>query len=90
MEEYRDLYLTADILCETLERRGLEATRAGVALQAYIPDSDLVLQRLIDWSRGRVASGGTPLTIRLVKGANLEMERVEASIGGHRQAPYQK
>ncbi len=71
------------------QRRGLEATRAGVALQAYIPDSDLVLQRLIDWSRGRVAGGGTPLTIRLVKGANLEMERVEASIGGHRQAPYQ-
>ena len=88
MEEYRDLYLTADVLCETLSRPGLEATRAGVALQAYIPDSDLVLQRLIQWSRERVGNGGTPLTIRLVKGANLEMERVEASIGGHPQAPY--
>ncbi len=88
MEEYRDLYLTADVLCETLSRPGLESTRAGIALQAYIPDSYLVMQRLIDWSRGRVTDGGVPLTIRLVKGANMEMERVEASIGGHPQAPY--
>ncbi len=89
MEEYRDLYLTADILRETLGRPGLEATRAGIALQAYIPDSYHVMEELIDWSRRRVQSGGCPLTIRLVKGANMEMERVEASIGGHPQAPYQ-
>ncbi len=88
MEEYRDLYLTADVICETLSRSGLESTRAGIALQAYIPDSYLVMQRLIDWSRERVARGGTPLTIRLVKGANMEMERVEASISGHPLAAY--
>ncbi len=75
MEEYRDLYLTADVICETLDRNGLESTRAGIALQAYIPDSYQVMERLIDWSRRRVAGGGTPLTIRLVKGANMEMER---------------
>lgn len=89
MEEYRDLYLTADVLRETLERPGLESTRAGIALQAYIPDSHLVMKELIDWSAKRVASGGTPLTMRLVKGANMEMECVESSIGGHPQAPYQ-
>lgn len=88
MEEYRDLYLTADILIETLDRPGLEQTRAGIALQAYIPDSCRVMVELIDWSRQRVANGGTPLTIRLVKGANMEMERVEASVGGHAQAPF--
>lgn len=88
MEEYRDLYLTADVLCDTLQRPGLESTRAGIALQAYIPDSLLVMRRLIDFSRSRVSAGATPLTIRLVKGANMEMERVEASIGGHPQAPY--
>ncbi|NNE01016.1 MAG: bifunctional proline dehydrogenase/L-glutamate gamma-semialdehyde dehydrogenase, partial [Pirellulaceae bacterium] len=88
MEEYRDLYLTADILCETLDRRGLQAVRAGIALQAYIPDSQSVMKRLIQWSRGRVAAGGEPLTIRLVKGANMEMERVHASIGGHPQASF--
>ncbi len=90
MEEYRDLYLTADILCETLERQGLEKMRAGVALQAYVPDSCRVMRRLIKWSAKRVAQGGEPLTIRLVKGANMEMERVHASVGGHPQAPYQE
>ncbi len=89
MEEYRDLYLTTDIVRETLQRDGLQSTRAGIALQAYIPDSYQAMQRLIDWSADRVSHGGTPLTIRLVKGANMEMERVEASIGGHRPAPYQ-
>lgn len=89
MEEYRDLYLTADILTETLDREGLQDVRAGIALQAYIPDSYTVMQSLLDWSSRRVQSGGGPLTIRLVKGANMEMERVDASVGGHPQAPYQ-
>ena len=88
MEEYRDLYLTADIICETLRRDGMEEIRAGIALQAYIPDSYHVMQRLIEWSRHRTHTGSTPLTIRLVKGANMEMERVEASISGFPQAAY--
>lgn len=89
MEEYRDLYLTADVLREVLQRPGLDQARAGIALQAYIPDSFPVLLELIDWSAQRVRDGGLPLTIRLVKGANMEMERVYASIAGHPQAPYQ-
>ena len=89
MEEYRDMHLTAEILRNALDREGLAAARAGIALQAYLPDSFPVMESLIDWSRRRVAAGGSPLTIRVVKGANLEMERVEASIGGWPQAPYQ-
>jgi RHH-type proline utilization regulon transcriptional repressor/proline dehydrogenase/delta 1-pyrroline-5-carboxylate dehydrogenase len=88
MEEYRDLYLTSDVLMETLSRPGLENTRAGIALQAYIPDSYQVMQTLIAWSKRRVANGANPITIRLVKGANMEMERVESSISGHPQAPF--
>ena len=88
MEEYRDLYLTRDILTEALGRPGLERARAGVALQAYVPDSFGVMNELIAWSSARVANGGEPLTIRLVKGANMEMERVEASVAGHAVAPY--
>ncbi|TWT82965.1 Bifunctional protein PutA [Planctomycetes bacterium CA13] len=89
MEEYRDLCLTAEILCETLDREGMEQVHAGVALQAYVPDSYQVMLRLIDWSKKRVASGCQPLTVRIVKGANLEMERVESSIRGIPQAPYE-
>ena len=88
MEAYRDLQITAEAFMRTLERPGLEQIEAGIALQGYIPDSFAVQKRLSEWARQRVAAGGAPITIRIVKGANLEMERVEASIEGWAQAPY--
>ncbi len=88
MEEYRDLQLTASCLRHALDREGLKDVRAGIALQAYVPDSYEVLEELLDWSKGRVAAGAHPLTVRVVKGANMEMERVEAALGGWPQAPY--
>jgi RHH-type proline utilization regulon transcriptional repressor/proline dehydrogenase/delta 1-pyrroline-5-carboxylate dehydrogenase len=88
MEEYRDKELTAEVFMRTLDRPGLEQARAGIALQAYIPDSFATQQRINEWARKRVARGGSPVTIRLVKGANMEAERVEASIRGWPQAPY--
>ena len=89
MEEYRDMRLTAEIFMNTLEREDMEDVRAGIALQAYVPDSFQVQQQITDWARKRVAAGGSPVTIRVVKGANMEMERVEASLRGWPQAPYQ-
>ena len=88
MEEYRDLHLTAEAFMRTLERPGLANVSAGIALQAYIPDSARVHRRINDWARNRVAAGGAPVTVRLVKGANMEMERVEASLRGWPQAPF--
>ncbi len=88
MEEYRDKELTAEVFMRTLDRPGLQQARAGIALQAYIPDSFGTQQRINEWARNRVATGGSPVTIRLVKGANMEAERVEASIKGWPQAPY--
>lgn len=88
MEEYRDMSLTSAAFMSTLDRPGLEHARAGIALQAYIPDSFLVQQTLTQWAQGRIKQGGSPVTIRIVKGANMEMERVEASLRGWPQAPY--
>lgn len=88
MEEYRDLHLTAEIFQSTLMRPGLENVRAGIALQAYVPDSSLVQEAITVWARERCRKGGSPITIRIVKGANMEMERVEASLRGWPQAPY--
>src|SRR4051812_33565718 len=88
MEEYRDKDLTAEVFMRTLDRPGLEQARAGIALQAYIPDSFATQHRINEWARKRVSAGGSPVTIRLVKGANMEAERVEASIRGWPQAPY--
>lgn len=89
MEEYRDLGVTVEVFMKTLDRPGLEKVDAGIALQAYIPDSYRAQQTINAWARERVERGGSPVTMRLVKGANLEMERVEASIAGWPQAPYQ-
>jgi RHH-type proline utilization regulon transcriptional repressor/proline dehydrogenase/delta 1-pyrroline-5-carboxylate dehydrogenase len=88
MEEYRDLHLTAELFMKTLERGGMQNVRAGIALQAYVPDSFGVQKQLTEWAQRRVAAGGSPITIRIVKGANMEMERVEASVRGWPQAPY--
>jgi RHH-type proline utilization regulon transcriptional repressor/proline dehydrogenase/delta 1-pyrroline-5-carboxylate dehydrogenase len=90
MEEYRDLELTAAAFIRTLERPGLTQVRAGIALQAYIPDSAQVQRRIIDWARRRRDGGGAPVTIRIVKGANMEMERVEAAQRDWPQAPYER
>ncbi len=88
MEEYRDMEVTARAFMETLDRPGLEHVSAGIALQAYLPDAIPVQRRIHEWASKRVARGGAPVTIRVVKGANMEMERVEASIAGWPQAPY--
>ena len=89
MEEYRDMHLTAEAFMRTLDRPGLEGVRAGIVLQAYLPDAAAMQLRLNDWARARVAAGGAPIMLRLVKGANMEMERFEAAIGGWPQAPFQ-
>jgi len=89
MEEYRDKELTAAAFMRALDRLGLEQVRAGIALQSYIPDSFRTLQQLQTWARRRVANGGGRITIRLVKGANMESERAEASLRGWPQAPFQ-
>ena len=89
MEEYRDLSLTCEVFMRTLERRGLEKVSAGIVLQAYIPDSYRWQQRLNEWACARVEKGGAGITMRIVKGANMEMERHEASVKGWPQAPFE-
>ena len=88
MEEYRDLALTAEAFMRTLARPGLERVRAGIALQAYVPDSFRWQRRITDWAVARVAAGGSPVTIRIVKGANMEMERIDAALHDWPQAPF--
>lgn len=88
MEEYRDLHLTVDLFCRTLEDPEFFDYPAGIVLQSYLPDSFEIQKQLTIWARERVAKGGAPIKIRIVKGANLAMEQVEASLKGWPQAPY--
>ncbi len=89
MEEYRDLAITVETFLRTLDLPGLETAPAGIVLQAYLPDSFAAQRRITEWAVRRVAEGGAPITLRLVKGANMEMERVEASLRGWPAAPFQ-
>jgi len=89
MEEYRDMRLTSEAFQRTLSRPGLEDVQAGIVLQAYIPDAFAFQKQLSAWAQERVANGGAPITMRIVKGANMEMERFESSLHRWPQAPFQ-
>jgi len=88
MEEYRDLDLTIAVFTRLLEREELRSVRAGIVLQTYLPDALPALQQLTAWAAERVDGGGEPVKVRLVKGANLAMERVEAAMHGWPLATY--
>ncbi|MEW6672500.1 MAG: proline dehydrogenase family protein [Thermodesulfobacteriota bacterium] len=88
MEEYRDMEITVAAFTRTLENPDLNHYSAGIALQAYLPEAFGVQRQLTDWARNRRERGGSPIRIRLVKGANLEMERVDAAIHNWPLAPY--
>ena len=88
MEEYRDLQLTVTVFQSVLDEPEFETLEAGMVLQAYLPDSFEVQQTLTKWAIERHARTGGRIKLRLVKGANLAMEKVEASIHGWPQTPY--
>ena len=84
MEEYRDLEITCEAFKRTLSEPEFQNLEAGIVLQAYLPDSLPILQNLTTWAKTRTAS----IKVRIVKGANLAMERVEASQHHWPQTPY--
>ncbi|WP_353708659.1 bifunctional proline dehydrogenase/L-glutamate gamma-semialdehyde dehydrogenase [Cellulosimicrobium sp. ES-005] len=88
MEEYKDLALTTAVFREILAHDDLHDLEAGIVLQAYLPDALGALDGLTRFATERVAASGAPIKVRLVKGANLAMEAVEAELHGWPQAPY--
>ena len=90
MEEYKDLTLTVDVFKRFLQTSDLNHFPLGIALQAYIPDSFSYQQELTNLAKLRLSQGGAPIRIRIVKGANMEMEKHIASRNNWDQAPYSK
>lgn len=88
MEEYKDLDLTIEVFTRMLDKPEFEALTAGIVIQAYLPDSLDAMKRLQAWAAARVERGGAPIKVRLVKGANLSMERVDAELHGWRLATW--
>ncbi len=88
MEEYRDLSITCAAFVQTLDEPEFKNHSAGIVLQAYLPDSFDIQIDLTNWAKKRVEEGGSPIKIRIVKGANMEMEMVESSLHNWPLAPY--
>jgi len=88
MEEYRDLEITAKAFMDTLDQEMFLDFSAGIVLQAYVPDSYNMQQTITAWARKRIENGHAPIKIRIVKGANMEMEKIESSLFNWPLAPY--
>ena len=82
MEEYKDLELTIAVFTRLLDSPEFTDLEAGIVIQAYLPDALSAMIRLQEWAAARVAAGGAPIKVRVVKGANLPMELVDADLHG--------
>ncbi|MDN3310846.1 bifunctional proline dehydrogenase/L-glutamate gamma-semialdehyde dehydrogenase [Microbacterium oryzae] len=89
MEEYKDLDLTLAVFMRLLERPEFLGLEAGIVLQAYLPDALDAMMRLQEWAQERVQRGGAAIKVRVVKGANLPMEQVDAETHGWPLATWQ-
>jgi RHH-type proline utilization regulon transcriptional repressor/proline dehydrogenase/delta 1-pyrroline-5-carboxylate dehydrogenase len=75
MEQYQYKDLTLAILKQLLTEAEFRSRNdLGITLQAYLRDSYHDLKDLIEWAKER----GTPLTVRLVKGAYWDQETIKA------------
>ncbi len=89
MEEFRDLEITVAVFKKLLDEPEFEAMNSGIVLQAYLPESHGVFADLVSWAKARHERSGGTIKIRLVKGANLAMEKAEAELHGWIPAPYE-
>lgn len=82
MEEYKDTHLTLRLFKTVLSLPQFKNYSAGIVVQAYLPDAYDFQTELLEFAKARVAAGGAPIKMRLVKGCNLEMETVISSLRG--------
>lgn len=80
MEEYKDTHLTMDVFKTVLSMPQFKNYTAGIVIQAYLPDAWELQSELLEFAKNRFENGGAPLKMRLVKGANLQMEEVISSL----------
>lgn len=79
MEHYAVKRLTLDIYRRVLsEPEFRDWPDCGIVIQAYLTDGEQDMADLIEWARHR----GTPITVRLVKGAYWDTETADAKRDG--------
>ena len=88
MEEYKDIELTIGSFKNVLDKEEFKNLEAGIVIQTYLPDAMMYIKELFVWAKNRVDAGGAPMKIRIVKGANQEMELTQASLRGWPSVTY--
>ena len=82
MEEYKDAHLTMKLFKDVLSLPQFKNYEAGIVVQAYLPDAEGFQSELLEFARQRVAEGGSPIKMRIVKGCNLDMENIVSDLRG--------
>ncbi len=81
MESYAHKNTTLELFRTLMDEPELrDWPHAGIVIQAYLRDAEKDLRDLITWGRAR----GTRFTVRLVKGAYWDYEKIKASQNGWR------
>jgi len=87
MEQYSYKNLTLELFKTCLmEPEFRDFADVGIVVQTYLPDADADLKDLLKWVKKR----GTPITVRLVKGAYWDYETVVAQSRGWPVPVYQQ
>ena len=82
MEEYKDAHLTMKLFKDVLSLPQFKNYEAGIVVQAYLPDAWGFQSELLEFAHKRVAEGGSPIKMRIVKGCNLDMENIVSDLRG--------
>ena len=82
MEEYKDAHLTMKVFKDVLSLPQFKNYEAGIVVQAYLPDAWHFQSELLEFAHKRVAEGGSPIKMRIVKGCNLDMENIVSDLRG--------
>ncbi|MCH5319544.1 MAG: bifunctional proline dehydrogenase/L-glutamate gamma-semialdehyde dehydrogenase [Paramuribaculum sp.] len=82
MEEYKDAHLTMKLFKEVLSLPQFKNYEAGIVVQSYLPDAWDFQTELLEFAKERVAKGGAPIKMRIVKGCNLDMENIVSDMRG--------
>ncbi|HET6324454.1 MAG TPA: L-glutamate gamma-semialdehyde dehydrogenase [Planctomycetaceae bacterium] len=87
MEQYAYKDLTFEIFKEILmEDEFRDFPDVGIVLQAYMPEAQRDAESLLEWATAR----GTPIWVRLVKGAYWDYETIMAQVHGWPIPVYQQ
>ena len=79
MEDWRLKDLTLQLFMELADEPAYRGSRhLGLAMQAYLRDAEEDARRLVEWATRR----GTPISVRLVKGAYWDYETAHAHLEG--------